>query len=152
MIVRQQSRMARPRGHTLLELVGATTVIALALVPALRLMRDSIRAVSNLERSNLLATFCASKLEEQLQRTAANWVPATITGDFSAEGYPDLKFSVVRSEALADGGIPGDLMSISVTAWEDRLANDTWDAGELQVNFASKLARIVAYEMEANGT
>jgi hypothetical protein len=140
------------RGHSLLELVGATTIIAIALVPALRLMRDSVRAIGELETSNLLATLCASKLEESLQRTAASWTSGTATGDFAAEGYPQLKFSLARSDAVAEGGIPGDLMSIAVTAWDDRLANNAWDTGELRVNFASKMARIVAYEAEANGT
>lgn len=147
-----QCRNRPPRGQTLLELVGATTIIALALVPALRLMRDSVRVVGELGTSNVLATLCVSKLEEHMQRTAADWSTAATSGDFAAEGYAGLRFSVVRSDAVADGGVPGSLMSVLVTAWEDRNANGTLDGGEPRVAFATKLARIVAYHHEASGT
>jgi len=152
MLVQRRRRCSSQRGQTLLELVGATTIIALALVPALRLMRDSVRVVGELGASNLLATLCASTLEEHLQRTAAVWSATAVSGDFATDGYAGLRFAVVRSDAVADGGIPGSLMSITVTTWEDRTANSTWDAGEPRVTFASKLARIVTYHHEANGT
>src|SRR6186997_968000 len=77
----------RPRGQTLLELIGATTVIALALVPALRIMRDTIRVGRDTESSNLSATFAASKLEEHLMLTAGTFTASTVTGNFSADGY-----------------------------------------------------------------
>jgi hypothetical protein len=132
--------------------VGATTVIALALVPALRLMRDSVRAVGNLETSNLLATLCASKLEEHLQSTAVSWTPGTVVGDFAAQGQPRFRFQVVHSDNAADGGIPNALMSITATAWDDSDGDGALDGGERRVTFASKLARVVSYQREANGT
>ena len=147
-----QRRKRLQRGQTLLELVGATTILAVALVPALRLMRDSVRVVGELGTSNLLATLCVSKLEEHLQKTAANWSTVSVSGDYAAEGYAGLRFTVVRSDAAADGGIPGSLMSIVVTSWEDRTANGTPDTGEPRVAFAGKLARLVTYHHEASGT
>jgi hypothetical protein len=138
-------------GHTLLELVGATVIIATALVPALRLMRDSVRTGREIETSNLMGTLAASQLEEHLLLTAANWSGLTTTGDFTADGYPLIHFRVERSDAVADGGVPGALMSITATVWEDLDGDDAVDAGELQSSFSSKLARIVAYEHEANG-
>ena len=151
-VVSIQRRRLPQRGQTLLELVGATTIIALALVPALRLMRDSVRGVGDLGTSNLLATLCVSKLEEHLQKTAADWSTVSVSGDYAAEGYAGLRFSIVRSDAVGDGGIPGSLMSIVVTSWDDRTANGAPDTGEPRVAFAGKLARIVAYQHEANGT
>jgi hypothetical protein len=151
MIATGSPRPPRP-GQTLLELVGATTIIAVALVPALRLMRDSIRISGELETANLLATFCASKQEEHLQLAAANWTTGIIGGDFAAEGCPQLRFQVVRSDANADGGIPGELMAVTVTTWEDRSGNGVWEAGEPRAVFATKLARVVTYQYEAEGT
>ena len=135
-----QRRKRPQRGQTLLELVGATTILAVALVPALRLMRDSVRVVGDLGTSNLLATLCVSKLEEHLQKTAADWSTVSVSGDYAAEGYAGLRFTVVRSDAAADGGIPGSLMSIVVTSWEDRTVNGTPDTGEPRVGVCQKPA------------
>lgn len=142
----------RRRGHSLLELVAATAIIAIALVPALRLMRDGLRVGREIETANLLATLSASMLEEHLLRTAVSWNPSTITGDFAAQGYPQLRFQVARSDGSAEGGIANVLMSITATVWEDRDGNGNWGAGEPRATFASKLARNVAYQHEASGT
>jgi hypothetical protein len=129
-----------------LELVAATTVIAMALVPALRIMRDTVRIGQETEMANLLATFSASKMEEHLVLTAVSWSTTTAAGNFGTEG-----FQVIRSDATAAGGIPGSLMSVTSTVWEDENSNDQWDQGEPRVVFGSKLARSVAYEEVASG-
>ena len=139
------------RGQTLLELVAATSIIAIALVPALRVMRDCLRISRETETANLMATLSASMLEEHLLRTAVNWNPTTVTGDFSAEGYPTIRFQVTRSDSSADGGIVNTLMSITATVWDDRDTDGNLDDGEPRSTFASKLARNVAYEQEASG-
>jgi hypothetical protein len=108
--------------------------------------------VGNLETSNLLDTLCASKLEEHLLRNAVSWNPGTVTGDFAAQGQPGFRFQVVHSDNPADGGIPNALMSITATAWDDSDGDGNWDAGERRATFASKLARNVSYQREANGT
>lgn len=149
---RHCTRTSKRRGQTLLELVAATTILTIALVPALRMMRDAIRVGIRTERANLMTTFCTSKLEEQLMRTAAAWNPSTVSGDFSAEGYPNLRFQVIMSDAVADGGIVNRLMAISSTVWDDSNADDDLDAGESNVVLASKQARNVSYEQEASGS
>lgn len=147
---RQRTFVGRSaRGQSLLELVAATTIMALALVPALRMMRDSMRIGRRIETANLLATTSASLLEENLLATAVNWSSTTVTGNLASEGYPLIRFQVVCSDDAADGGIPGALMSITATTWEDRDNDGVLDAGELQSTFSSKLARIVAYQQEA---
>jgi hypothetical protein len=142
----------RKQGQTLLELVGATTIIALTLVPALRMMRDSMRISRQTEQANLMATLAASKLEEHLLKAAGSWTSATVTGNFSADGYATFKFQVVRSDSAAAGGISGALMSITSTVWEDIDNDNVVDASELRSVFASKLAKNAAYEYEASGT
>ncbi len=140
------------RGQTLLELVAATTILTIALVPALRMMRDAIRAGRNTETANVMATLCASTLEQQLMQMAATWNPGTVTGDYSAAGYPNLRFRVVMSDAVADGGITNQLMALVSTVWNDSNANGNLDAGETRVVLASKQARNVSYQREASGT
>ena len=106
-------QLRRRRGQSLLELVAATTILTISLVPALRMMRDAIRVGRTTETANLMATFCTSKLEQQLMQTAASWNPGTVSGDFTAEGYANLKFQVVMSDAVSDGGISNQLMAIA---------------------------------------
>ena len=148
----RKPRARQKQGLTLLELVGATTILAITLIPALSMMRDSLRISRQTERANLMATLAASKLEEQLLRTAGAWAAATVTGDFSADGYSTMKFQVVRSDSPAVGGISGVLMCITSTVWDDTDNDSVLDAGELRSVFASKLARNAAYEYEAAGT
>ncbi len=138
---------ATPRraGQTLLELVGATTIIAITLVPALRMMRDSLRVGRQTETANLLATFSASKLEEHLVRTAATWDTTGESG--TIPGYAGLRFQVDK----VDEGIGAGLMRITSLAWEDLNGDQSWNAGEARAVFSSKLAHNVSYQQEAHG-
>lgn len=148
----RRTRRSPHRGQTLLELVAASTIIAIALVPSLRIMRDSIKVGRETEMANLMATFSASMLEEHLALTAASWSTSTSSGTFASEGYPLVRFEIARSDATVDGGIPGVLMSVTSTVWEDSDNDGIWDSGELRSVFASKLAHSVAYTNEASGT
>lgn len=138
-------------GQTLLELIAATTIIAITLVPALRMMRDSLRVSRDTERANLLATLAASKLEEHLLSVAGSWAPSTVSGNFAADGYPTVRFRVVRSDNPTDGGLTNSLMSITSTVWDDTDSDGSHDTNELRAVFASKMARIAAYQNEAAG-
>lgn len=134
----------------MLELVAATTIIALALVPALKLTRDSLMSMEALERNEIAANLCASMLEEELARTASSWSLSGRQGNFSAVGRPELKFMVTKSDAFADGGVPNSLAVIEVVVWYDADAGNDPDADEPQTRFSSKLARVLSYEYEAN--
>jgi len=147
-----RSHQRKRPGQTLLELVAATTILTLALVPALGMMRDAIRVGRNTETANLMTTFCASKLEEHLMKTAAVWNPSTATGNFSTEGYANLRYQVIMSDLATDGGIANQLMAIAATVWNDLNADGDWDAGEPRVVLASKQAQNVSYQQEASGS
>ncbi len=156
---RMRRRFGRS-GQTLLELVGATTIIAITLVPALRIMRDSLRVGRETETANLMATLATGRLEEFLLLSAGQWgaIPAgnswnttTNAGSYAADGYPNLKFSVVRTDNAPEG-ISTRLLSITTTVWNDLDNDNAWDVGEPRSVFASKLARNVAYSNEAAGT
>ena len=129
----------------MLELVAATTVIAIALVPALRIMRDTMRVGRETETANLLATYSASKLEEHLVRTAGSWSTTGETGLIPGYEAQLLRFSVTKVDETG-------LMRLTSRAWEDTDNDATWDAGEMQVNFSTKVARNVAYQQEASGS
>ena len=65
--MKSQQAQRRPvrQGTTLLELVAASTVIAVTLVPALRIMRDSLRVSRQLEVREAMATIAMSVLEQE---------------------------------------------------------------------------------------
>jgi len=87
----------------LLELMGATMIIAMALVPALRIMRDSMAVSRRTETANLLATYSVSKLEEHLVRTAVNW--DTTTDEGPIPNYPGLRYRVDKVDELIGSGL-----------------------------------------------
>ena len=134
------------RGHTLLEVMLASVLMAMVLVPALRLMRDALRNSRDIENRELLTTFCTSKLEEHLAVGSAGWQTGNYTGDFSAEGYPNLRFEVARSDSGGDGGISDELMAVVATAWDDLDGDGSLDSGEPVVVMGSKVAKLATYQ------
>ncbi len=132
------------RGQSLLELIAATTIVAIALVPALKLMRDSIRIGRQTETANVLATFSMSKLEEHLARTVATW--DTVTDAGAVPNYNGMRYLVTK----VDEGLGSGLMRITSTAYEDGNGNGLFDAGERNATFVCKVAKNVAYEQKAS--
>ncbi|MFN3189041.1 MAG: hypothetical protein ACE361_00845 [Aureliella sp.] len=145
-----RNRIPSRHGQSMLELVAATTVISIALVPALRLTRESVGRMDELERHEDAVSLCTGKLEEQLAATAANWDLTTVSGDFAAEGRPELQFQVLKSDAVSEGGIPGALAAIHVTVWFDEDGGRDLDANEPRTTFSTKLAKVLSYEYEAS--
>lgn len=137
------------RAHTLLELIAATSLLAVALVPALRILRDAFSQSRRIEVQQMMTTLCVSKLEEHLNRAGAAWEAGTATGDFATEGNADLRYAAVCSEDSADGGISDRLMAVRVTVWQDQNGNAGRDATEPFVVLASKIAKMKRYQDEA---
>ena len=137
-------RRAR-RGNTLIELVAASSIIAIALVPALRIMRDALAVEEDCEHATAMSTLCAGQLEQTLAKTAAAWNTNAESGDYSSLGYSRLKYSVTKSDAPASGGLTGTLIAVTVTVWDDADSNGVLNVGEKSVQFSSKIAKIAAY-------
>ncbi|MGI8982623.1 MAG: hypothetical protein ACR2FY_25605 [Pirellulaceae bacterium] len=141
------------RGQSLLEVIAASTIIATALVPALRMMRDSLEVSRSVEEADLMSTLCVDKLEEHMNKVAGDWNKTTASGDFTAlEGRSYLKFQVSKSDAVPDGGIGNRLMAITAVVWNDANGNGSLDGGEKKVSFATKVSKFVSYNnYEAQG-
>lgn len=142
-------RRSRRRGQSMLELVAATTIITIALVPALQMTRKGIARGADLERAEMRLALCTSLLESEMSQTAATWNLENKTGDFRELGRPELRFAVTKSDALADGGIPDSLTTIEVLVWHDEDAGQDLDANEKQVRLSTKMAKLISYEYEA---
>ena len=136
---------ARNRGQTLLELIAATTLLAATLTPALRMMRDALEQDRRIETLELVTTLCADKLEQHMSVTAASWSVGAATGDFAAEGYAQVRYSVTSTDDPAAGGIAGRLMALTATVWEDANGNAALDSGEISAVFRTKVASLGGY-------
>lgn len=136
------------RGNTLIELVAATTVLAIALVPALRIMRDALEVGEEIEYATAMSTLCVSQLEQSLAKTAATWNTSTESGNYAALGYSRLKYTVTKSDAPADGGLTNQLLAVTATVWDDLNDDGLLDAGEQRVQFSSKLAKLAVYNTD----
>lgn len=145
---------ARRKGVSLLEVLAASTVMAMSLVPALRLMTSSLEASRELEASEAMATLAMSMLEFDSGQTAGTWdLSSRLRTDLGHKvGVPALLVTTARSDAVSRGGVPGSLAVIEVTAWQDANRNRVLDAGERSVRFATKVAKFVSYAYEARNS
>jgi len=128
--------------------VLATALLAVALVPAVRLMRESLAVGREIEAREQLTTFSTSKLEEHLALVGADWSTGDYRGDFSSEGHAKLRFLVRRSDLGGDGGVVDQLMAVTATVWEDQDGDGTLDSGEPSVILGGKVAKIASYQEE----
>jgi hypothetical protein len=142
---RRKPRQNARRGASLIEVIVTGIVVAVTLVPALRMMRDSLAVNVQTETADAMTTFCASKLEQALAQTCATWTTGTDTGTFSTEGYASLRYSVVKSDLPPSGGISNRLMAITATVWNDSNGNGVLDSSERRIVFASKVAKMQTY-------
>lgn len=132
-------------------MIAAGAILAVALVPALRLIRDALGTSRDIETQELLITFATSKLEEHLGKAMADWQAGSFTGSFSAEGYSSLRYSVVCSDAEAGGGVTDYLMVVTATVWDDLDSSTTLGSDEPSVVFASKVSQLPSYQDEVGG-
>lgn len=149
----RRNRVPR-RGTTLLELVAASSIIAIALVPALRIMRDSLRISRQLEIREAMATIAMSVLEQEAANVSRQWTMQTETHRKPGRrsGYPSVIAVSTTSDALAKGGIPGSLAVVSVTAFDDANRTGGLDDDESSITFATKIAGLTSYRFEAQGS
>ncbi len=141
----------KPRsGFSLLELIAATALVASTIVPALSLMRDAMAQSRAMNRRNLLAIYAVQKLEEQSAFAMQYWTNVTDEDNFAAYGHPEIGFNLSRSDAVSDGGIVGRLARIQVVVFDDVDGDLLPGANELQVQFRTKVAKLVTYENESN--
>jgi hypothetical protein len=154
--MKPQQRQARGfhRGTTLLELVAASTVIAVSLVPALRIMRDSLRVSRQLEVREAMATIAMSVLEQEAAKVSGQWNMQSTTHRKPGRnsGYPLILAVSTTTDSLKSGGIPGSLAVVNVTAFEDSNRSGSFDADEPSIKFATKIAGLTSYRYEAQGS
>jgi hypothetical protein len=130
----------------MLELVAATIVISVALVPALKYSRSSIEDLERIERGEQCHLLCVSKLEEVMAQASNVWSLAAQSGDFTTLGWSQFRYQVSFSDLPSDGGISDSLMVIRVRVWFDENRNGTLDAAESNSRLDTKLAKLLTLQ------
>lgn len=138
------------RAFSLLEMMAATALVAGTLAPALSVMRDAMALSREAVQRQLVANYASQVLESQSALVMQNWTNGTVTGNFTADGYATIKYSAVKSDAVVSGGLVNRLMSIRVTAYEDKDADSVADSNEVQVTIRTKVAKLASYTNEPN--
>jgi hypothetical protein len=137
----------RPRrAYSLLEVGLAASLCATAIVPALALMRDGMTNLTKIDTDHLLLLYGVQKMEEQQAICARSWTTGSTSGNFSADGNSNIRYSVTRSDAAASGGVTNRLMAISVTTFYAANGNSTMDTGESRLTFSTKVAKLATYQ------
>ncbi|MEM9700961.1 MAG: prepilin-type N-terminal cleavage/methylation domain-containing protein [Planctomycetota bacterium] len=148
-------RTSRPRrsGLTLLEVVAASVVLAIALAPALRIVRTALLAADRIDRQERCLMTATDRIEYLMSRGAADWAatedPAHQHSSAAVPGYPGLRLRDDVWDSPAVGGIQDRLANIEVTAWYDDDGDAALDADEPQVTLTTAVARLTAYELHA---
>lgn len=132
--------------YSLLEVVIATFLMGLAIIPAMNFMTSAIHSGQELETWNKMNLLAVSKLEEQLAIAAAKFLEGSDSGTFSDPGLDTIRYNATRTTSAASGGIADQLMVLTVTVWNDENGNAAVDSGEAQVSYATKLARMALYQ------
>lgn len=135
--------------YSLVEVVAAIGLMAATLVPAMELIRQSMKNSVEDDMRQLLALYAASQVEQQLGMTAMFWTVGSTTGDYAADGHPGIRYVTTCSDDPVDGGIVGQLMDVRTTVYDDANNDDVLTAGEKQCSFRTKIGKFATYEAMA---
>jgi hypothetical protein len=128
----------------MLELVAATVIISVAMVPTLRLTRNNLQSLERVEQSEQCHLLCVSKMEETMAQTSGTWSLGTQQGNFAASGWPQYRYTAQSTDQPGSGGRTDSLAVLTVTVWHDQNANGAADGNEVVCRLDSKLARLQA--------
>lgn len=134
------------RGFSLLEVLMASTLAAIALVSSLALLRDGMELSETIDNRLMITNYAVSEVERQLADVATNWTNGTQAGDFAADGHADIRYIANRSDAASDGGIADKLMHIQVTTYLDANGDNALSADEKSCTFRTKIGKFATYE------
>ena len=128
----------------------AASICITAIVPALAMLRNGMDLANTIDTRHLLLTYAVSKMEEQLAIVGATWATGTLTGNFASDGQSTIRYSVTRSDAVADGGVVGKLMVVTVTTYSDDNGNNAMDSSEARLVVTTKVAKLTSYVTKAS--
>ncbi len=134
---------SRRRGFSFVELIAATAVLAIVIVPATELLADSMALRREMERNRTMVLLAIRTVEEQMSVINAGFTTAQQFGTFASLGLPEIAYQIIRDDQTSAGGIPDTLMAITVRVWSDDDADVVHDSDETVVELHTLMARSV---------
>ena len=134
---------SRRRGFSFVELIAATAVLAIVIVPATELLANSMVLRREMERNRTMVLLAIRTVEEQMSVINAGFTAGQQSGTFASLGLPKIAYQVTRTDQASAGGIPDTLMAITVKVWSDDDADVVQDANETVVELHTLMARSI---------
>ena len=131
------------RGFSFVELIAATAVLAIVIVPATQLLAESMTQRREMERRRNMTLLAIRTIEEQMSVVNAGFTPTQQSGTFATLGLAQIAYQITRTDSASAGGIPDLLMSITVKVWFDEDGDVTPDSSETLVELRTLMARSV---------
>jgi prepilin-type N-terminal cleavage/methylation domain-containing protein len=131
--------MGDVRGFTYLELLAAIAIMALALLPIMRLLPEGMKAASRVERLTRSALLAQDKMDEVRSRVLSTNLIYGFNQDYneSATAFPapddDYKYTVTDNQAA-------NIKTLNVTVWFDEDGDNVQGPDEESVGVDTKVA------------
>ncbi|MFQ5951835.1 MAG: hypothetical protein ACE5JK_00295 [Candidatus Omnitrophota bacterium] len=131
--------MKNKKGLTYLELIAAIVIMALALVPIMRIMPEGMTATTRVERLTRATLLAQNKMDEvrsQIMSTNASYgFNKDYTETVTAFPAPDddYKYTVADDQGA-------NIKELNVTVWFDEDDDDSQDTDEQSVGLDTKVA------------
>ena len=136
MMRRMQRIVPSRRGSAIIDVIAASILTAMVLVPSTEVMRRSLKLDRRLLLRQDIVTRCRDLIEQEISMsTSSSQGVATYDIDGAS-----ICHTANRSDALADGGIPGQLAAVVVTVWHDANENRRLEPTESSYSLATKVA------------
>ena len=133
------------RGFSFVELIAATVVLAIVIVPATQLLAESMTQRREMERRRNMTLLAIRTIEEQMSVINAGFTSAQQSGTFASLGLTEIAYEITRTDSASAGGIPDSLMAIVVKVWFDENGDVTLDSNETVVELRTLMARSVEF-------
>jgi len=129
----------RDEGFTLVEVLVAALLIAMALVPMMQLFPGLMQADLTDETTMRLGTVAVRNMES-ITTSLRNIITSVASGSATCSDFPNclVVWTVTTEASSATPGV-GSLVDVGVTACADANANGACDASETQVHYDAKV-------------
>lgn len=126
-------------GSSLVDVIAASLLTGMVLLPSMRIMRESIATNERLQIRQEMLTQCESVLEIAMQAASKKVTNDTKAGRFTF-GESTLEYTVISTDNESMGGLPGEMTAVISVVWDDQIKNRRLDRNETHVSLYSKVA------------
>lgn len=131
--------MKAQAGLTFIEVLVATFLVGVALVPLIQLYPALLETGDVVDTDTRVGTVAGRKMEEIVNRLRAD-ITSVVSGAETCTDFPScrVEWTVAVESTSAVQGV-GSLVTLSITACTDRNGNSACDGGDIIVRYDAKV-------------